>query len=66
MLQASAPMSVRRSRAKKMPAIAKGTEAAIATTMHCTAESAAATGSFSPMRRATRAVAPIESPMPTA
>ena len=41
-------------------------DAVTATSRHCTAESAAALGSFSPIRRATIAVAPIESPIPTA
>jgi hypothetical protein len=52
--------------AKNTPARANGREAARAIPMACTAVSAASRGRFSPIRRATRAVVPIESPMATA
>src|SRR5438552_9478513 len=66
MLQLSAPMSVRMSFAKNAPAMAKGIEAIDATKMACTAASAASFGLLSPMRRATKAVVPIDKPIATA
>jgi hypothetical protein len=63
MAQASAPISRSRSCAHTMPTSATGSETSTASTMACTADSAASSPRCSPMRRATIAVTAIASPI---
>ena len=57
------PISSRNCGAKTAPRIPIGTAAAMPSAIDCTADRAAPSGSFSPIRRATVAAAPIESPI---
>ena len=61
-----ASMSASSSGANHAPTIAIGMETTIPSRIDCTAARAAPSGFFSPMRRATIAVAPMPSPMPSA
>lgn len=60
------PMRARRRGAKVMPSATIGAASRTAKTMACTAVSAARSVSFSPVRRAMRAMAPMLTPMATA
>ena len=61
-----APMSARSRGANSAPRIPIGTATAMPRPIDCTAARAAPSGFFSPIRRATVAAAPIESPIATA
>ena len=62
----SAPINRKRSGAKSPPMTAMGIATKTPSPMACTAAAAASRGCFSPIRRATMAVAPIPKPMPSA
>ncbi len=63
MTPGSAPMSARSCGAKTMPMPPNSRASAAPSRMACTAARAAPSASFSPMRRATMAVAPMLSPI---
>ncbi len=66
MTPGAAPIAASRRGASVAPAMPMGTATAIPSAIDWTAAAAARSGSFSPMRRATVAMAPIDSPIATA
>ncbi len=62
-VDSEAPISLSRSLAKKIPTAEKIIETAIPVNMACTADTAASSGFFSPIRRETSAVVPTLKPI---